>query len=215
MREGHLAKKTKKKSDSASKKPVTTSEQVNKIISKVGQKISGLRRAQGYSLQQLAARSDVSAPAIHKIERSGMVPTITTLLKLSAALGVPVNYFVQEDDNPPEPVHYTSSNDHHPVYTPHKGLDLSGITGPYQQFKTAAAVAQMKPGATSGGKLLTHPGEELVHVTSGEVLFNVGGQDFILKVSDSLHFSGEVPHKWANVTDEPAELIWVVLRNSI
>ena len=105
-----MAKKKTKKTKTVSDKPIATSEQVNQIISKVGQKVSNLRRAQGYSLQQLAARSDVSAPAIHKIERSGMVPTITTLLKICAALGVPANHFFQEDEHPPEPIHFTSGS---------------------------------------------------------------------------------------------------------
>ncbi len=72
----------------------------------------------------------------------------------------------------------------------------------------------MSPGATSGKKMLKHPGEELVHVTSGEVIFQIGGREFNLKAGDSLQFSGEVPHQWSNVSDKPAELIWVVLRNS-
>jgi transcriptional regulator with XRE-family HTH domain len=207
-----LAKKAIKK-NIVLDQSIAASGQVNEIVSRVGQKVWGLRRAQGLSLQQLAAKSDVSAPAIHKIERSGMVPTITTLLKLGAALGVPVSYFVQEDESDAEPVHFTGVRGRRAVYTPHKGLDLAGITGSYRQFQTAAAVAQMLPGATSGDKLLKHPGEELVHVTSGEVFFHVGGQDFVLKAGDSLHFSGEVPHHWENVTTKPAELIWVVLRN--
>ena len=37
-------------------------------------------------MQQLGERSDISAAAIHKIERNGMVPTITTLMKLAVAL---------------------------------------------------------------------------------------------------------------------------------
>ena len=208
-----MAKKATKKSNTVPDKSVAASGQVNEIVSRVGQKVLSLRRAQGLSLQQLAAKSDVSAPAIQKIERSGMVPTITTLLKLGAALGVPVSYFVQEDESDAEPVHFTGVRGRRAVYTPHKGLDLAGITGSYRQFQTAAAVAQMLPGATSGDKLLKHPGEELVHVTSGEVFFHVGGQDFVLKAGDSLHFSGEVPHHWENVTTKPAELIWVVLRN--
>ena len=208
-----MAKKATKKNNTVLDKSIVASGQVNEIVSKVGQKVLGLRRAQGLSLQQLAAKSDVSAPAIHKIERSGMVPTITTLLKLGTALGVPVSYFVQEDESDAEPVHFTGVKERRAVYTPHKGLDLAGITGSYRQFQTAAAVAHMLPGATSGDKLLKHPGEELVHVTSGEVFFHVGGQDFILKAGDSLHFSGEVPHHWENVTAKPAELIWVVLRN--
>lgn len=188
-------------------------QHVEAIVSRVGQKVLNLRSEQGLSLQQLAAKSDVSGPAIHKIERSGMVPTITTLLKLSTALGVPVNFFVEEDDTPPEPIHYTDGDKRSPVFTPHKGLDLEGITGSYKNFRSAAAIATMQPGATSGGKLLKHPGEELVHVTSGTVCFHIGGNEYLLKTGDSLQFSGTVPHQWANLTDKPVQMIWMVLRN--
>lgn len=206
-------KTTAKRSQAGSGEAVKVSEQVDEIVSRVGQKIMSLRREQGLSLQQLAAKSDVSAAAIHKIERSGMVPTITTLLKLSNALGFPVDYFVQDEEAEPEPVHHTSGSDRPTVYTPHKGLNLWGITGPYQQFQTAAAFARMSPGATSGKKMLKHPGEELVHVTAGEVVFQIGGREYTVKAGDSIHFSGEVPHQWANPTQKPAEMIWVVLRN--
>lgn len=217
--ERFLATRAKKKTDivrdtavEASRQPADI-RQVNDIVSLVGRKVSSLRRAKGLSLQQLAAVSDVSPAAIHKIERSGMVPTITTLLKLAAALGVSVSYFVQEDNSPPEPIHFTPAGQRHRVYTPHKGLNLAGITGSYRQFQAAAAVARMDPGANSGEKLLNHSGEELVHVVAGEAIFRVGGQEYILKAGDSLQFNGNVPHHWENRSKKPADLIWVVLRN--
>jgi transcriptional regulator with XRE-family HTH domain len=187
--------------------------QVEEIVSLIGPKLRGLRTAQRLSLQQLAAASDVSAAAIHKIERNGMVPTITTLLKLGAALGVPVSYFVEEDEQPPEPVHHTPVDRRAPVYTPHIGLTLAGITGSYRQFQTAAAVATVSPGANSGEKPLVHPGEELVHVIEGVLCFQVGAQMYRLGKGDSLHFGGQVPHHWANEAKQPAKAIWVALRN--
>ncbi|MFD1935709.1 MULTISPECIES: helix-turn-helix domain-containing protein [Nonomuraea] len=192
---------------------MTEGHQVDEIVSQIGPKLRALRTAQRHSLQQLATISDVSAAAIHKIERNGMVPTITTLLKLGTALGVPVRYFVEEDDQPPEPVHYTPSDRRPTVYTPHEGLALAGITGSYRQFQTAAAMATVTPGASSGAKRMQHPGEELVHVTEGTLTFQVGDQTFSLSAGDSLHFSGEVPHRWANDGDHPAKAIWIALRN--
>ena len=71
--------------------------QPNRIVGSIGLKVFSHRKRMGLSLQQLGERSDVSAAAIHKIEQGGMVPTITTLLKLATALGRPVSYFVEED----------------------------------------------------------------------------------------------------------------------
>lgn len=197
----------------AARSPAPHALQVDEIVSMVGPKIAELRKAQGLSLKQLAVISDVSAAAIHKMERNGMVPTITTLLKIGTALGVPVSYFVREEESHPEPVHYTAADERRAVYTPHTGLSLSGITGSYRQFQTAAAVAKMAPGANSGEKLLKHPGEELVLVLRGEVRFHVGEQDFVLCEGDSLHFSGDVPHYWENASKKAAEVVWVALRN--
>lgn len=193
---------------------IASSADLEEIVGTIGPKVAGLRKAQRLSLQQLATSSDVSAAAIHKIERNGMVPTITTLLKLANALGVPVSYFVQEQELHPEPVHHTPVSARRQVYTPHKGLRLDGVSGSYRQFQAAAAVASMKPGASSGEKQLRHPGEELVYVLGGAARFTVGGQEFILQEGDSLHWSGDIPHTWENHGDTKAELVWVVLRGS-
>src|SRR5680860_92613 len=99
-------------------------QHVDGIVSSIWPKMKELRQEQRLSLQQLAVKAEVSAAAIHKIERSDMVPTITTLLKIAAALDRPVNYFVELDDSPPEPVAFTPASDRPAVFTPHEGLSL-------------------------------------------------------------------------------------------
>lgn len=51
-------------------------------------------------LQKLAERSGVSAAAIDKIEQDRKVPTITTLVKIAAALGWPVSFLVEVETGP-------------------------------------------------------------------------------------------------------------------
>ena len=68
------------------------------IVAGIGPKIRFLRQQRNLSLQQLADRSGVSPAAIHKIERNGMVPTITTLMKLAGALNRSVGFLVDEED---------------------------------------------------------------------------------------------------------------------
>lgn len=188
-------------------------DHVGGIVSAIGPKVKQLRADQRLSLQQLAMRADVSAAAIHKIERNDMVPTVTTLLKIATALERPVSYFVDADD-PPEPVAFTRSAERSDVYTPHVGLRLAGVSGPYAPFRTAAAVATVDPGANSGSKLLTHPGEELVYVLEGSLTFEVAGEVYRVGRGDSLHFLGDQPHHWSNDRKSPARALWVALRDS-
>ena len=109
---------------------VRTKEQVDAIVSSIGPKMKMLRQEQRLSLQQLAVKAEVSAAAIHKMERNDMVPTITTLLKVAAALDRPVTFFVEQDGEQPDPVAFTPASDRLAVCTPHAGLTLAGVSGP-------------------------------------------------------------------------------------
>ncbi len=185
---------------------------VERIVDSIGLKVFSLRKRMGLSLQQLGERSDVSAAAIHKIEQGGMVPTITTLLKIAGALGRPVSYFVEEDVGQDDVAVLTRPDENRPVYTEHKGIDLSSISGPYGRFLLAGARATVAPAGNSGRKPMQHPGEELVHVTSGMLEFTVTGKTYQVEVGSTLHFRGDQPHTWRNPGTAEAHAVWMALR---
>jgi transcriptional regulator with XRE-family HTH domain len=185
---------------------------LHRIVNSIGPKLRELRTQRGLSLQQLADRADVSAAAIHKIERSGMVPTITTLLKLAAALNRPVGYFVNEDADDNAPAVLVRANERRAVFTSHRGIELEGISGPYGRFFLAGAVATVEPGASSGANPMEHPGEELVFVLDGSLEFEVEGRDFRLARGDAVHFRTDRPHRWKNPGRQDARAVWMALR---
>jgi transcriptional regulator with XRE-family HTH domain len=189
-------------------------QHVAEIVSTIGAKVKRLRQEQRLSLQQLAALAEVSAAAIHKIERNDMVPTITTLLKIATALDRPVTYFVDQDGGDLKPVAFTPAEGRPGVFTPHEGLTLAGVSGPYAPFRSAAAVATVAPGADSGSKPLVHAGEELVFTLEGTLVFEIAGERHEVRAGDALHFMGDQPHHWANETSKPARALWVALRDS-
>ena len=187
------------------------SEDVSTIVSGIGPKVRALRKRAGLSLQQLAEIANVSAAAIHKIEQSGMVPTITTLLKVAGALGRPVAYFVDEEVATDPTVH-TLNGQQRPIFTSHTGIDLAGISGAYGTFFLAGARATVEPGASSGDRVLEHPGEELVYVLSGDLEFVVSDRTFLLQPCDALHFRTVQEHSWRNPGAVPAVALWMALR---
>src|SRR5437879_2975367 len=138
--------------------PEDDSSTLHKIVSSIGPKLRDLRLQRGLSLQQLGERADVSAAAIHKIEKSGMVPTITTLLKLAGALNRSISYFVDEETEQNGPAMLVRADERRIVYTSHLGIDLAGISGPYGRFFLAGAVATVEPGASSGDTPRARPG---------------------------------------------------------
>jgi transcriptional regulator with XRE-family HTH domain len=187
-------------------------ESLDDVIGAIGGKVRMLRKRKGYSLQQLGDRASVSAAAIHKIERNGMVPTITTLMKIASALNRPVGYFIDENNEVDEPGVRTTPEDRTPIFTSIPGLELKSISGPYGRFFLAGAIAVVSPKAESGEQPMTHPGEELVYLLKGTLTFDLDGRVITIRPGDSVHFRGDHEHRWWNPSSDPAEAVWLALR---
>jgi transcriptional regulator with XRE-family HTH domain len=188
-------------------------ESIEQAVSELGGKLAQARAERGWSLQQLADRSGLSPAAIHKIEKSGMTPTIASLMKIAAALGKSVSYFIDESE-PLRPVTHIRAGERALLYTSKQGLTLENISGRYGPFFVAGAEAYVEPRADSGPVPMEHPGEELVVILQGTMRFVVGGESYALAKGDSLHFRTTLPHSWSNPSDRPARAIWLAIRSS-
>ncbi|MCY3986841.1 MAG: cupin domain-containing protein [Candidatus Dadabacteria bacterium] len=184
--------------------------EIERIVAKLGEKIKAVRTEKGWSLKALSNRSGISAAAIHKIESNGITPTITTMMKISDALGKKISNFVEEEPGEKD-VCLINSNERKPVFTFKKGLDLQGISAKqYGEFIMTAAYATVEVGASSGKKSMSYRGEELVYCLQGKMRFEVKKKIYDLSPGDSLHFRTHLEHKWENLGEIPARLLWVV-----
>jgi transcriptional regulator with XRE-family HTH domain len=186
--------------------------EIERTVSAIGAKVAHARKERGWSLAQLAQRAGISPAAVHKVEKSGMTPTIASLMKIASALGKSVSYFVEEPSTPD--VSVVRAEQRAQVYTSKQGLDLRNVSGRYGPFLIAGAEALVESHADSGPTPMNHPGEELVIVHEGSMTFTVDGQSYELAEGDSIHFRTRLPHSWCNPTDEPARATWLVVRSS-
>ena len=191
---------------------VATLPDIERTVSALGAKVAAARAERGWSLAQLAQRAGISPAAVHKIEKSGMTPTIASLMKIAAALGKSVAFFVDEPATPE--VSVVRGDARAAVYTSKQGLDLRNVSGRYGPFLIAGADAAVEPFADSGPTPMNHPGEELVIVTEGRMVFTIDGQPYDLAAGDSIHFRTLLRHSWRNPDDRPARAIWLVVRSS-
>ena len=185
--------------------------EIERTVSELGTKVAKARAERGWSLAQLAERADLSAAAVHKIEKSGMTPTI--LMKIASALGRSVGYFVDEADAP-RPVSLVRRDERTRLYTSKQGLVLENVSGRYGPFWVAGAEATVEPHADSGPDPMSHPGEELVLVREGELSFTIDGDAYHLGAGDSIHFRTVRPHSWRNPAKHAARAVWLAIRSS-
>lgn len=189
---------------------VQEKDQVDRIVSKLGQKIKNLRVEKGLSLKDLSEKSGISAAGIHKIESNGIIPTITTMMKISDALGKRVSHFIEEEGEEKDTV-FVPSKERKSIFTFKKGLSLQGISAKkYGDFIMTAAYAVAEVGSSSGKKPMSHRGEELVYCLEGKMEFRVKDKTYVLNPGDSLHFRTHIEHSWKNIGDVQAKLIWIL-----
>jgi transcriptional regulator with XRE-family HTH domain len=186
--------------------------EIERKVSGLGAKVAAERAERGWSLAQLAQRAGLSTAAVHKIEKSGMTPTIASLMKIAAALGRSVSFFVEESAS--QDVNVIRGDERHKVYTSKQGLALRNLSGRYGPFLIHGADAVVEPRASSGREPMSHPGEELVIVHEGAMVFTVDGVEYEIEAGDSIHFRTPLPHSWSNPTEQPARAIWLVVRSS-
>jgi transcriptional regulator with XRE-family HTH domain len=196
----------------ASSRQTTDWEQ---IVESIGPKVHQVRQQLGLSLQQLASRSGVSAAAIHKVERGDMVPTITTLFKLSTALGRPIAYFVDDSGRTaPVAVHLRASERPSPSadrVPPGDGVTAQAIAVPTEWLRGGAVHAVVAPGGSSGSAgdaRPLRPGEELLLVLHGQLSVEVAGERYLVAAGDTLHYPTDRPNSWWNPGSEPAHVVW-------
>jgi transcriptional regulator with XRE-family HTH domain len=185
------------------------------IVSAIGPKVHEARQRLGLSLQQLAVQADVSAAAIHKVERGDMVPTITTLLKLTGALGRPISYFVDDtDEHAPVAIHTRAADQPGPPpgWAPGaEGVTARGIAASGDRVRPDAVVVLLEPGASSGASRPLRRGEHLLLVLDGTLEVEVADEHYLVEAGDTLEYPADRSHRWHNPGGRPARAIWWLL----
>ena len=184
---------------------------IERTVSALGAKLAMARAERGWSLAELARRAGVSTASVHKIEKSGMTPTIATLMKIASALGTSVSSFIDEDVEVPSAI-IVRGDERARLYTSKGGIALDNVSGRYGRYRLAGAEARVEPHANSGPDPMRHPGEELVYLLEGSMCFTVDGKPTHLEPGDSIHFRTDRPHTWENPSERPARALWFMVR---
>ncbi|MEZ5298604.1 MAG: XRE family transcriptional regulator [Ilumatobacteraceae bacterium] len=164
-------------------------------------RIRSLRTAFGWSLDDLAERSNLSASTISRIENGKRSIGLDVLVALAAALQVDMDALLdvrRDDDVVIRPVPTT-----HPNRTTWL---LSRPTG-----NTYAVKMRLEP-VPHRGEPGVHPGHDWFFVLEGRVMLVLGDREIVVEIGEAAEFGTMTPHSfWA--IDEPAEVIMVFDRD--
>ncbi|MFI6182152.1 MULTISPECIES: helix-turn-helix domain-containing protein [unclassified Nonomuraea] len=162
------------------------------------------RQDRGWRLEELATRSGVSRGMLQQIETMRTNPSIATLARISATLGVSIGELVE----PPEELGRVSRAADAVVRSEGRTRLLINDSQPpfteLWEFRLPAGDKISTPAHPPGTR-------ELLQLHSGSVAVTVGGALFQLAAGDALRMRGDRPHAYSSQGPEPAHLTMVVV----
>jgi transcriptional regulator with XRE-family HTH domain len=181
----------------------------------LGTQLRSLRKAKRLSLAQVGASAGLSIGMVSQIERGLASPSIRSLRKLADALDVPVAWFFHADSGRPEAElnMIVRREDRRQLRLPTVGtnadLVVMDLLTPDLSGDIQLLMMTLEPGFNSG-ETHHHDGEEAGLVMTGALRLWHGDVEFLLNTGDSFRFPSSVPHRYANASEGPTEVVWVI-----
>lgn len=172
----------------------------------IGERIKLRRKELKFSLRQLAERVELTASFLSKIELNQSSPSIDSLRKISHELGVPIFYFLVEDDAK-SPV--VRRDRHLQLRRPNSNLVFELLT-PDLSRRMEAFLFEQEPG---GGNYASPPAqytEELIYVLQGRLEVELIHGTYQLEAGDTIYFEGPSLRSLRAIGTETMRLIAVV-----
>jgi len=181
-------------------------------VTALGARIKGLRAERGLQQRQLAEKAGMTPSMVSQIEAGRLTPSLPTLGKLAAALGVPIASLFEPT---PHGRLHVSRKREYPV------VSFDGTTEKWHvlgaglfQGKIRAVVSTLGPRAKGAktDKVIIGPGQmKLFYVLEGKVALHYNGSSHHLEAGDSAYLDGGTPHGWENLGPKSAKALWVIL----
>lgn len=177
------------------------------LAARVGRLIAGHRTAQGLSVAELAARSELSRTILTRIERGEGNPSIATLWRVARALRLPLGDLLVEAPELRTRVVRAGAGE--------AIDDPSGMVGRLlhtdgRERRTELFALELPRGAQRESPAHLPGVEEVVVMTRGRARIGPEAAAEALRPGDALWFAADVPHRYAATGGACAFLDWVL-----
>jgi transcriptional regulator with XRE-family HTH domain len=174
----------------------------SQLSAAIGAKVRAERQSREWTLDQLAEQSGVSRRMLINVEQGTANPSVTTLLRLSDALGIGLQALVAVPQT--KPVKVVRAGEAPALWTGEnggRGVLLAGTAPPDILELWDWTLA---PGDRHDSEAHVRGTKEILQVREGTVTVTVGDQVEVLAVDDAISFASDVPHSYVNEGSDPA-----------
>jgi len=164
-----------------------------RVAAHLARNLLGLRHSRGLTQNELAKASGVPRSTIANLESGEGNPSLAVLVKVSAALGAPIDELLSS----PRAKVRRWSRDELGAQKRGRGVTMTPLV-PEPVPEELLATMELAPGAVMGGTPHLPVTREYLTCLDGEVVHVVAGDRLALSAGDLLAFPGNVPHSYQN-----------------
>lgn len=154
-------------------------------------------------MDQLAEQARVSRRMLINVEQGAANPSITTLLKISDALGVGLPALVEPPAS--QQLRVVRSGEGAVLWTSENGGQAVLVAGTRPPGVVELWAWTLGPQDTHTSEPHSPGTKEVIHVLQGHMTVTVGDNSAELNAGDAMAFDGDVPHSYRNPHKRPAK----------
>ena len=173
-----------------------------------GQRIKEIRIKKKFTLEELAKRTGVSASFLSQVERGIVYPSVESLKRVAIALQVKLDYFFKEEKVSHKTI--VKRNKRERFFLKDSNAFVEILTSSGIEVLMEPLVFTLQPKGHTGKQLNVHEGEEFGLVLEGKIKVQIGKEFYTLEQGDSISFDSMFPHKFRNIGNGKAKVLWVV-----
>ena len=179
-------------------------------MEEVNFRIKKIRKQEKMTLKDMSEKTGFSISFLSQMERGISPITLTSLKKITTALGIPMKSLFEETE------------DNHSIegfYQSRQGEDLQGIQRNYKQFQIVSG--RFKNRAMDGFKIVmeahstgfetsSHEGEEFYYILQGRATFIIDDREYQVEAGHSIHYPSRKIHTVQNRENGELVMLCVV-----
>jgi transcriptional regulator with XRE-family HTH domain len=173
-------------------------------LTSFGGRLKDMRRQRGWTLEDLAARTELSTAHLSRLESGDRQASIAAVLTLSRIFGVSLTSMFETDVTEPMAVIRGGGEPSHSA----NGLTCWPLSGPSHRFRLQAMRVIVSLDR-QGNEHQHHDGEEWIYVVCGQLTLSLGSKTYALEPGDTAHFDARLPHRLIARGDIEPEILLV------
>nr|AIU93849.1 hypothetical protein LRS1606.415 [Rhodococcus sp. NS1] len=179
----------------------------------IGTRVKQERRRRGWTLDQLVERAGVSRRMLVNVEQGSVNPSVGTLLRLSAALGVGLPTLVEPPTR--RTTKLIRAGEGAVLWTGAAGGRGVLVAGTESPDVVELWDWVLAPGERHDSKAHSEGTREFLHVQEGALSVEVDADRYDLEIGDALSFPGDTVHSYMNLTDACTRFLLTVFEPGV